>query len=68
VRVVSEEHGEKFRNDIFQMEKRYSGKWCPDMFADYCWSLRRETPTGEYNKQRMRIGCLLINIGLVRVS
>jgi hypothetical protein len=67
VRVVSEEHGEKFCTDIFQMEKRYGGKWCPNMFADYCWSLRRQTPTGEYNKKRMRIEGLLMDFCIVRV-
>jgi len=50
--VISAEHGEKFHLDISQTEKRYSGKWCLDMLVDYCWSLIRETPTGEYNRQK----------------
>jgi hypothetical protein len=35
------------------MEKRYNGKWSPNILADFCWSLIsdlyliRETTTGE---------------------
>ena len=31
---ISDEHGERFHQDIFQTEQRYSGKWSPDMLAD----------------------------------
>jgi hypothetical protein len=34
------------------MEQRYNGKWNPNMLPDYCWSLLRETPTGEYETQK----------------
>jgi hypothetical protein len=34
------------------MEKRHTGKWSPNMLADYYWSLIRETPTGEYKRQK----------------
>jgi hypothetical protein len=37
--AVSYEHGERFHQDVSQMEKRYSGKWSPNMLADCCWSL-----------------------------
>jgi hypothetical protein len=33
-----------------EWEKRYSGKWNPNMLADYCWTLVRETPTGEQKR------------------
>jgi len=42
----------KFRQDISQIEKRYTGKWSPNMLADYCWSFIRETPTGENKRQK----------------
>jgi hypothetical protein len=42
----------KFHQDISPMEKRYSGKWIPDMLADYCWCLVRETWTGECKRQK----------------
>jgi hypothetical protein len=32
--VLSDKHGERFHQDISRMEKRYSGKWNPDMLAD----------------------------------
>jgi hypothetical protein len=34
------------------MEKRYRGKWSSNILADYCWSLIRETPTGEHKRQK----------------
>lgn len=42
--AVSDEHGERFHQDIIHIEKRYSGKWSAAMLADFCWSIRRETP------------------------
>jgi hypothetical protein len=50
--AVSEGHGENFNQDISQIEKRYIGKWIPDMLAEYCCSLIRETPTGENNRHK----------------
>jgi hypothetical protein len=41
----SGEHGECFHQNISRTEKLYSGKWNPDMLADKCWRLVRETPT-----------------------
>ena len=39
---VSDEQGERFHQDISLMEKRYKGKWSPNMLADYCWNLKRD--------------------------
>ena len=39
---VSDEHGERFHQDIMFLEKRYEGKWMPAMLADYCWNIIRE--------------------------
>jgi hypothetical protein len=41
--AVSDEHGEKFHQDIAQVERRYNGKRIEEMLADYCWTLQRET-------------------------
>jgi hypothetical protein len=49
--TISNEHVDRFQQDISQIEKRYSGKWSPYMLDDYCWSLIRETPTGECIRQ-----------------
>jgi hypothetical protein len=39
---VSEEHGERFHQDILAMEKRYQGRWDVAMMGDYIWSLIRD--------------------------
>ena len=49
---VSDEHGKRFHRDISQIENRYSGKWSPNMLADYYWSFIRETPSGERKIQK----------------
>jgi hypothetical protein len=36
------------------MEKRFNGKWSPKILADCSWSLTRETPIGEYNRQKKK--------------
>jgi len=33
---VSDEHSERFHQDIMAMEKRYQAKWTSGMLADYC--------------------------------
>ena len=38
----SDEHGERFHQYISAMERRYRGKWSPNMLANYCWRLKRE--------------------------
>ena len=42
--TVSNEHGERFHQDISTMEKQYQGQWIPSMLADYCWKFRRDVP------------------------
>ena len=49
--AVSDEHGERFHQDIATMEKRYQGKWSPSMLADYCWTVTRDAPFNEYKRQ-----------------
>ncbi|XP_076547480.1 uncharacterized protein LOC117603039 isoform X2 [Osmia lignaria lignaria] len=36
---VSDEHGERFHQDISVMENRYFAKDSATMLADYCWTL-----------------------------
>jgi hypothetical protein len=50
--ATSNERNESFRQDISQKEKRYSSKWNPNMLADYCRTLVRETLTEEYKRQK----------------
>ena len=37
----SDEHGERFHQDIELMEKRYKDRWDSTMMGDYIWSLIR---------------------------
>ena len=50
--TVSDEHGERFHQDIARMESRYKGKWSPAMLADFCWNLIRDEPNVQYKRQR----------------
>jgi hypothetical protein len=49
--AVSDEHGERFHQDIAKMEKRYQGKWNPSMLGDYCWTLIREASYSDYKRK-----------------
>jgi len=48
---VSDEHGERFHQDILTMEKRYQGKWTSSMLADYCWTLKMDVPDTKYQQK-----------------
>jgi hypothetical protein len=50
--AVSNENYRRFHQDISQTEKKYCGKWSPNMLAEYCWSLIGEMPTGENKRQQ----------------
>jgi len=41
---LTDEQGERFHQDISEMEVRYQGSWSwdADMLADYCWSIKRD--------------------------
>ena len=47
---VSNEHGERFHQDIAVMESRYQGRLSPNMMGDYCWTLQREEGQGGRRK------------------
>jgi hypothetical protein len=49
--AVSDEHGQRFHQDINNMEKRYQGKWSLSMLADYCWTLKRDIPQETYSRK-----------------
>jgi len=49
--ALSDEHGERFHQDISTMENRHKGKWSPAMLADYCWTVVRDAPDVEYKRQ-----------------
>ncbi len=47
---VSHEQGERFHQDIKEMETRYQGCWDAVMMADYCWCLKRDTPVAQHSR------------------
>ncbi|CAH0550101.1 unnamed protein product [Brassicogethes aeneus] len=49
---VSDEHGERFHQQMNAMERRYHGFWDAAMMGDYIWSLIRETEYESSKKQR----------------
>jgi hypothetical protein len=51
---VSDEQGERFHQDIQQMEKYYQGHWNSSMISDYCWMLQRDASSTSYKRQCTR--------------
>lgn len=49
--AVSDEHGERFHQEISLMEKRYQGRHNPNMMGDFCWFLHRETDTEHHQRK-----------------
>ncbi|ESO05370.1 hypothetical protein HELRODRAFT_171762 [Helobdella robusta] len=49
--AVSDEHGERFHQDISVMESRYQGRWSEAMLADYCWTLQRDLSTHQCKRK-----------------
>ena len=49
--AVSEEQGERFHQDIREMERRYQGHWNTSMLADYAWCLKRDEPSALHNRK-----------------
>jgi len=47
----SDEHGERFHQEILAMEKRYQDKWTSSMLTDYCWTLKRDVPEASYRRK-----------------
>lgn len=48
---LSEEQGERFHQDIKEMEKRYQGRWDVNMIADYYWCSKRKTEKQNYKRK-----------------
>ena len=48
--AVSDEHGERFHQDITKMESNYQGKWNPGMMGDFSWMLLCDIPEAKYTR------------------
>ncbi|GBM21863.1 hypothetical protein AVEN_32851-1 [Araneus ventricosus] len=51
---VSDEHGERFHQNIANMGKQYQGNWSKAMLAHYCSTLIRDAPHVHYKRQAKR--------------
>ncbi|GBM32546.1 hypothetical protein AVEN_127444-1 [Araneus ventricosus] len=51
---VSDEHSERFDQDISNMEKWYQGNWTTELLVDYCWTLIRNAPHVHHKRQAKR--------------
>jgi hypothetical protein len=48
--AVSEEQGERFHQDLKDVERRYQGRWDVNMMTDYCWSIAHDDPSSEHSR------------------
>lgn len=53
--AFSEEKGERFRQDIKEIESRYQANWNIIMIADYCWMLKRDNSWLVHKKKSGKI-------------
>ena len=53
--AMSEEHEERFQQDIKTMDNRYQGRWNTNMMADYCWCLKREVTGRSYSRKAQKM-------------
>ena len=49
--AVSDEHRQRFHQDISTKKKRYKGKRSHSTLVDYCWTLRRHVAQAEYSRK-----------------
>ena len=50
--AVSDEHGERFHQDIAVVETHYKGKSNANMMGDYCWFLQKQSETKYYRSAK----------------
>ena len=63
--AVSDEHGERFHQDIRKMGSNYQGKWNPGMMGDFCWMLLRDIPEAKYTRSSFFTVCGTMNCVIV---
>ena len=47
---MGDEQGERFHQDLKEMETRYQGPCDAVMMVDYCWNLKRHLPAAEHSR------------------
>ena len=48
--AISDKQGERFHQNIKEIETRYQGRWDTAMMADYCWTLKRDIPSAVHSR------------------
>ena len=48
---LSEEHGERFHQDIEVMEERQQGRWDAHVMVNYYWSLQRDCLAASHSRK-----------------
>ena len=48
--AISDEHEERFHQDIAKIEKRYQGKWSVKAVAEYCSSLMTDEQNAHHRR------------------
>ncbi len=51
---LSEEQGERFHQDICDMEECYQGWWDVNFVVDYCWCLKWDTVVAKHRRKSLR--------------
>ena len=54
---VSDEQGERFRQDLMAVKERYQGRWDCHMLADYFWIIKRDCRGIVYKRKRYKHQC-----------
>lgn len=49
--AVSDEHGERFHQEILYIETRFKGKSEVNLLAEYIWNKHRDIPDAKYKRQ-----------------
>ena len=54
---ISDEHKERFHEDISSLKNKYKINWSPAMLTDFCYNLKRDTPEMFFldKKQKLKI-------------
>jgi len=53
--VVSDEHGERFHQNVMEIDRRYQGKWAKNILANFCWTMVRDNDDHLYKRQAKRM-------------
>mgnify|MGYP004581398979 CR=1 FL=1 len=51
---LSDEQGERFHKELWEIEKRFQGKSSVNMMSEYCWSVKRNESDFELKRKRTR--------------